>query len=154
MRSLVSLAKSSKRLGMASHEMRYHIKLNHPHELLKFLYLIRINKCQCSMSPGWHMEAPWVTRMTWRYLKAKSSKWLSSWWYLIRMTNGRCSMPSGWLTMLPFVTRLTYWNLNTKSSGWHDGIWNLSHQVDLSPGGISSGWLMANEVCHPDVLRC
>ena len=37
------------------------------------------------------------------------------------------------------------------SSGWHKGIFTLSHPDDLAIGSISSGWLMVNVLCDPDI---
>ena len=103
--------------------------------------ILRIwQETHCRMSSGWLMILPYVIRVTQRNLITKPSGWLSYWQHLIRMTYGQLTMSSGWHTN----------PAPPKSSGWHNVIWSLSHPDDSAIGSISSGWLMANLLCHPD----
>ena len=68
-------------------------------------------------------------------------------------------MSSGWDSSWSYLSRMTYDialchpdkrnNLIMKSSEWL----SLSHPYDLAVGSISSGWLMANVLSHPDDIR-
>ena len=99
-----------------------------------------------------------------------SSGWDSSWPYLlrldlwlmqdvIRMTyNVTLCHPdeiinlipksSGWLNYSQYLIRMTYGHCRM-SSGWLMAN-ALCHPNDLAGISISSGWVTANSVCHPD----
>ena len=66
-----------------------------------------------------------------------SSGWFGYWQHLIQMTYGHCSMSSGWH---PYHYPI--------QSGRNNGIWTVSHADDH----ISSGWLIADALSHPDDL--
>ena len=111
----------------------------------------------------------------------KSSGWLRYSKYPSRMTHGHCRMSSGWLTIFPHLIQMTrhyvIWTLNHPdelapariSSGSLNWRWYLIRQIhfvipmtyspilchpdDSAEVGISSGWVSAMLLCHPDEIR-
>ena len=53
---MLLLAEPFGRLKVESYviQMRYHLKLSHPDDLLKFRYVTRMSEVLECMSPGWH----------------------------------------------------------------------------------------------------
>ena len=129
--------------------MRHHATVCHPDKL-----------AGVDISYGWLM-ANAVCHLDETSCHRMSSGWVCWGWYPIRMTYGQCSVSSGWDTMPPYVTRMSWLGLISHTDDLlpTQYVIRMTHHAtlclldELAGADISSGWVAALLLCHPDDIR-